>query len=140
VVRINEKHKLFIFVDAPEVAPSKDVINILDSGIDNKGMKIETKAIQNVLDRISGTGKVLLFPAGIYKTGTLTIPGETKIYLSAGANVKATDDIHVFEPASNLKSKGLIVIKDAKNVEIRGRGLLMGMAVYSAISLEIMPG
>jgi hypothetical protein len=126
VVRINEKYKLFIFVEVPEVAPSKDVINIHDSGIDNKGIKNETKAIQNALNLVSGTGKVLLFPAGIYRTGTLNISGNTKIYLSAGAILKATDDINDFEPASNLKSKGLILIKDVKNVEIRGRGVIDG--------------
>jgi hypothetical protein len=126
VVRINEKHKLFIFVDVPEVAPSKDVVDILDLGIDNKGIKTETKAIQNALNSIAGTGKVLLFPSGIYKTGTLSIPGNTRIYLSAGSILKATDNIDAFEPTPGLKSKYFILIKDAKNVEIRGRGTIDG--------------
>lgn len=124
VVRINQKHKLFIFADAPENKPVPTGINVVDLGIDNKGQRIETKAIQEALNSVSGTGKTLVFPAGIYKTGSLSISSNTKIYLSAGAILKAVDDISAFDFKDNVKPKSYIRIKDAQNVEISGRGII----------------
>lgn len=123
-VRINQKHKLFIFADAPENKPVPTGINVVDLGIDNKGQRIETKAIQEDLNSVSGTGKTLVFPAGIYKTGSLSISSNTKIYLSAGAILKAVDDISAFDFKDNVKPKSFIRIKDAQNVEISGRGII----------------
>ena len=124
VVRINEKHKLFIFAEPPDNEPTVNVVNVAELGINNKGVKVETSAIQKAMNDISGTGKTLLFPAGIYKSGSLSIPPNTNIYLSAGAVIKGVDEISAFDFKDNIKPKSFIRIKDATNVTISGRGVI----------------
>lgn len=93
VVRINQKHKLFIFADAPGNDPVSEIVKITDLGIDNNGVWLETAAIQKALNNISGTSKTLVFPAGIYKTGSLDIRSNSTICLEPGALIKGTDNI-----------------------------------------------
>jgi Endopolygalacturonase len=123
VVRINQKYKLFIFADTPESKPS-DTLNITSLGVDNKGSKIETAAIQKAINEISGTGRTLIFPAGIYLSGSLSIPSNTNIYLSAGAVLKGADDISAYGYNDKIKPLSFIRIKDASNVNITGRGVI----------------
>ena len=80
VVRINQKHKLLILADAPENVSITSSLNILDLGVENKGESTETKAIQDALNKASGSGKTLIFPAGLYRSGSLSIPANTSIY------------------------------------------------------------
>ncbi|MCX6328547.1 MAG: glycosyl hydrolase family 28 protein [Bacteroidia bacterium] len=124
VVRINQKHKLFIFADLPDKEPSKNIVNVVDLGIDNKGIKTETASIQKALNDVSVSGKTLLFPAGIYKTGSLAIPSYAKIYLCAGAILKGVDEISDFDFHDDIKPKSFIRIKDAEYVSISGRGII----------------
>lgn len=124
VVRINEKHKLFIFAEPPDNEPAVNIVNIADQGIDNKGVRTETLAIQKAINDISGTGKTLLFPAGIYKAGSLSIPSNTSIYLCAGAILKAADNISDFDFHDEITPKSFFRIKDAENVTISGRGII----------------
>jgi polygalacturonase len=69
---------------------------------------------------------VLVFPLGIYKTGSLDIPSDVRIYLEAGAILKGVDDISFFDLHDNIKPKSFIRIKDAHNVSISGRGIIDG--------------
>jgi polygalacturonase len=124
VVRINQKHRLFIFADIPDTEPSSNVVNVTGLGIDNKGVRIETASIQKALNDISGTGKTLLFPAGIYRSGSLSIPSNTNIYLCAGAVLKGSDNMQDFDFRDEIKPKSFIRIKDAENVTIGGRGII----------------
>jgi hypothetical protein len=124
VVRINKIHKLFILADKPEQSSAKNGINVLSLGIDNTGKRIETTAIQKALNDIKGSDRTLFFPAGIYKTGSLSIPSDTRIYLDAGAILKAVDDISSFCFGDKIKPVSFIRIKDAQNVEIHGRGII----------------
>lgn len=126
VVRINEKHKLFIFADKPENSSYKRGINVLDLGIDNTGKRIETAVIQKALNEISGSDRTLYFPAGIYKSGSISIPSDTRIYLEAGAILKAVDDLSLLGFNDKIKPGCFIRIKDAQNVEIHGRGIIDG--------------
>ncbi len=124
VVRINEKHRLFIFAEPPDNEPAVNIVSVAELGINNKGLKVETSAIQKAINDISGTGKTLLFPAGTYKSGSLSIPSNTNIYLSAGAVIKGVDEISAFDFKDNIKPKSFIRIKDATNVTISGRGVI----------------
>jgi hypothetical protein len=126
VVRINQKHKLFIFADLPEDRPVTDIVDITSLGIDNTGIRTETTSIQKALDNIAGSGKTLVFKAGIYKTGSLDIRSNTTIYIEPGAILKGVNDIKDFDFADGIKPKSFIRIKDAENVTIRGRGTIDG--------------
>jgi hypothetical protein len=124
VVRINKIHKLFILADKPEYSSFRRGINVLDLGIDNTGKKIETAAIQKALNSIKGTDRTLYFPPGIYLSGSLSIPSDTRIYLEAGAILKAVDDISLLHFDDKVKPHCFIRIKDALNIEIHGRGII----------------
>jgi hypothetical protein len=130
VVRINKTQKLFIFADKPEQSSAKAGINVLTLGIDNTGKKIETKAIQKALNEIKGTDRTLYFPAGIYLSGSISIPSDTRIYLEKGAILKATDDISQLSFGDKIKPAGFIRIKDALNIEIHGRGIIDGNGTF----------
>jgi hypothetical protein len=124
VIRINKVHKLFILADKPEQSSVKAGINVLKLGIDNTGKRIETRAIQKALNDISGTDRTLCFPAGLYLTGSISIPSDVRIYLDQGAVLKAADDITLLSFGDKLRPAGFIRIKDAQNVEIHGRGII----------------
>jgi len=123
---INKIHRLFILADKPEQNYSTGGVNVLDLGIDNTGKKIETKAIQKALDDIKGTDKTLIFPSGTYRSGSLSLPSGTRIYLASGAVLKAADDISLLTFGDTIKPGSFIRIKDALNIEIHGRGVIDG--------------
>lgn len=126
VVRINKKDKLFILADEHCKGPGKDTVNILSSKVDNSGRQIITTVLQSAINSIAGTGKTLYFPAGIYTTGSLSIPSNTSIFLEQGAVLKAAEEISMFDFHDAIKPKSFIRIKDARNVVIRGRGIIDG--------------
>jgi hypothetical protein len=124
VIRINNKEKLFIFADLPDNEIFKEGVKITDLGVTGTGTKVETVAIQTAINSMAGTGKTLVFPAGVYKSGSLTIPSGSRIFLSDGALLKGVDDLSAYPYRDSIKLRSFIWIKDASNVEIRGRGII----------------
>ncbi|HLP74704.1 MAG TPA: glycosyl hydrolase family 28 protein [Bacteroidales bacterium] len=122
-VRINGTQKLFIFADNFTDVPG-DTVNVkLFTGTLNPG-EVITDKIQAAIDKVSGTGKTLFFPAGIYTTGSLSIPSNSKIWLADGALIKGAQDLRLFTFNDSIKPKSFIRIKDAANVSIKGRGTI----------------
>ena len=64
MVKINKQHRIFIFADSPQENPALEKVSILNYDIDNTGNQIATSGLQKALNEISGTGKILEFPAG----------------------------------------------------------------------------
>lgn len=124
VIRVNKKEKLFLFADLPDNEGFKEGVKITDLGVSNSGTLIETAAIQKAINSLAGTGKTLVFPAGLYKSGSLSIPSGSRIYLSAGALLKGVDDLSAFTFSDSIRPRSFSRIKDASNVEIRGRGII----------------
>lgn len=121
VVFMNDK-KLFIFIDEYEEVPQNSV-NILSYGVDNTGGRNVTTEVQTIINTNAGTGQTLVFPAGIYMVDILKIPSYAKIHLTEGAVLKVPDNKNV---RVGSLSPCLMLIKDAQNVEITGRGILDG--------------
>ncbi len=128
MLRLNKKHKFFIFADEPYSLPTdKPIINIVDLGIDNTGQENMTTQIQKALENASGSGAVLYFPKGDYKTFPLTIGSNTHLFLDEDATIIAdTSDIKRYYPTDDLGTKRFIYIKDAENVKICGAGNING--------------
>ena len=103
-----------------------NIVNIVDAyGIDYRGNKNETKKIQKALNEISGSGKVLYFPPGTYKTFMLKF--KSNIYLEKILEFLLTQLLCPY--ISDHLRKGLesfILIKDVKNLEISGLGIIDG--------------
>lgn len=120
--------RLVIFVEPPEVLPKGELVDIVKSyKIDPTGTKNETQKIQQALNEISGTDKVLYFPDGMYKSFMLQIKSDTRIHLAKNARIIAD--------ASNLDSymasggKGInrfILVEDAQNIHVSGLGTFDG--------------
>lgn len=151
VIRINGGEYLFLLADAPQKETynekSPGILNVksfLPKG--NNSKKLLTASLQKALNSASGSGKVLYFPAGVYKTGTLQIKSNTKIYLDAGAVIKGSENRndyptdenrlesdHVNRKKEDYTDNGewmtfsrLILIDNAENVHILGRGIIDG--------------
>jgi len=123
MIRINRTHRIFLFADEIQ-NPEFSKISVSDYGIDATGNKLETTQLQAILDKTAGTGKVLYFPPGIYKTGLLRIRSNTSIHLEKGAIIKGPDAVSDLETEENINPRSLILIKDAENVKISGRGMI----------------
>ncbi len=124
MILINGEQRIFILADGIRKEPDAEVVSILDYGIDPGGSSMVTASLQKALKDISGTGKVLVFPKGIYRTGTLSIPSHIKIHLDPGAVIMGPEDISDLETAEKIRPRCMILIKDAEDVEITGRGII----------------
>ena len=129
LVRLNDSVRIFIFADPPKTVPEKNQLVDITARymIDKTGIKNETQKIQQALNEISNSGKTLLFPLGIYKTGQLTIQSNSKIYFERGAVLNAdTVSIAPYYPNDSLKTKRFISLTGVKNVLISGFGEING--------------
>lgn len=120
--------RLVIFVEPPEVLPQREVINITtEYAVDKTGQSNETLNIQKALDDISGSDKVLLFPAGLYKSSMLEIKSNSKIHLSKGARIIAdASDLDSYKAKNGGGINHFILIDGAHDIEITGLGILDG--------------
>ncbi len=149
VAEVNQGEKLIILANSPlRNVPDRDdrnLINISDYVSDNKGSTLQTKFIQKALDEASRTGKTLIFPDGIYRTGTLRISSNTNIFLAEGAIIKGSENRNDYPSDNNLPEADhinnkenysdngefmtfsrLILIDNADKVHIWGRGIIDG--------------
>jgi pectate lyase len=124
MVRINGDHRIFILADESQKEPDAEVVSIMDYDVDATGTELVTANLQKALDEISGTGKVLEFPEGIYRTGTISIRSFSKIYLAPGAVIVGPEDVSDLETEDQIRPRCLVLIKDAEDVEITGRGII----------------
>ena len=81
VVRLNDRDRLLLLADKPEKAPTADgqTLNAADFV---SGDGLQTANLQRALDEASATGRTLIFPRGVYPTGTLRIGSNTHLYLA----------------------------------------------------------
>ena len=139
---INGKRgRLFLFADPPEANPPRitngTVKNVLEfRGVDSSGNSNCTLGIQAAIDWVSQHHQeknILLFPDGVYKTGTLNVKPNVTIYLCSGAVILASDDNRDFvldhhDPDNPEQSNvtAFITMPDSHDVKIAGRGIIDG--------------
>src|SRR5690349_6922490 len=67
---------------------------ITDFGVSTDSTKLNTLAIQNVIDKANDNGGgTIVIPKGVYLTGALFFKPKTKLRLMEGAVLKGSDDI-----------------------------------------------
>ncbi|MBO5822607.1 MAG: glycoside hydrolase family 28 protein, partial [Lentisphaeria bacterium] len=59
----------------------KNMVNVKDFGAIGDGLFLDTRYIQNAVD----TGKIVYFPAGVYRTGTIFLKSGGGLHLSPNA-------------------------------------------------------
>lgn len=88
------------------------------------------KAVEDVEAQGGGT---LFVPAGVYRTRSIELKSNMTLYLDAGAELSFLDKIEDyellsgnFEGITRAMYKPLVYMKDAKNVTIKGNGIING--------------
>ncbi len=148
VLRVNEEEKIFIFAEErkiADVAPGAGALDVRSFGVDPSGKTLNTAQLQKAIDQAAKAGKTLVISAGVYKTGTLSIPSNSKIHFAPGAVLKASDnpadfpcdpgfkDVSLKADPKNYTVNGeymtfsrMILVDKAENVEIKGYGTIDG--------------
>lgn len=120
--------RLVIFVEPPEKLPEGEFVDIVKTyQLDNTGTNNETEKIQQALDEISGSGKVLYFPEGLYKSFLLQIKSNSRIHLAKNSRIIAdASDIESYLAKDGKEINRFILIQDAHNIHVTGFGALDG--------------
>jgi polygalacturonase len=67
---------------------------ITDYGVKTDSTKVQTKAIQKIIDKASKKGGgVIIIPKGVFLSGALFFKPKTSLYVSEGATLKGSDTI-----------------------------------------------
>ncbi|MCX7821811.1 MAG: glycosyl hydrolase family 28 protein [Brevinematales bacterium] len=142
VLQKSKKESLFILIDPmSDNKPSlsdPNVTNILTySGIDNTGANEVTTIIQSAINNAENSTKnIIYFPKGRYKTKTIWLKNNVKIYLDEGAILEcATTPVDLESHVNGHAiiencSYGFIVMNGVTNAGIFGRGTIDGNGKY----------
>ena len=141
VVRINDRDRLFLLADKPEKAPRGKVLDAADY-ISGEGL--QTANLQRALDEAAASGRTLLFPRGVYRTGTLRIGSNTHVYLADGAIICGSDNRDDYPTdnglaeADHIRNKehysdngermtfSRLILIEGENISLLGRGIIDG--------------
>lgn len=114
---------------------SQDYYNVLKYGAKNDSSALATKAIANAIAAASKAGGgTVYFPAGKYLTGPIHLKSNITIWIDAGAELHFSDNFDDYLPMVPTRYEGvdlysfspLFYAYEAKNIAIRGRGLIHG--------------
>ncbi|ESP90177.1 glycoside hydrolase family 28 protein [Candidatus Halobonum tyrrellensis] len=123
--------------DAEETGGAGDVRDVREYGATGDGESLDTEAIQGALDDCAASGGTVVVPPGTYTTAPLTVGDDTTLDLRAGATLSFVRDHEAF-PAKESRWEGwdqtgfhpCLLVEDAENVEITGRGTVDGQGDY----------
>ena len=112
---------------------AENMVNVKDFGAIGDGLFRDTRYIQNALN----TGKIVYFPTGVYRTGTLYLRSGGGIHLSPNAvilgskypedyNLTDFDPRNGFSVSEQASGAHLIIARDCDNVTISGSGTICG--------------
>ncbi len=106
------------------------VYNIKDAGAVGDGVTVNTEAINGTIKKCSEAGGgTVLVPAGLWKTGPITMMSNVNLHLQAGAMVVFSADPKdnpIVNTGKELKVMPLINGTGLKNIAITGKGIFNG--------------
>ena len=111
----------------------KNMVNVKDFGAIGDGLMLDTRMIQNAVN----TGKIVYFPPGVYRTGTIYLRSGGGLHLDANAvilgskypedyNANNFDKRNTFSVKERASGAHLIIARDCTNVSITGSGSING--------------
>ena len=132
VLQINSMEKLVLLGDPPETdepaSTGPGIFNVVSEyGADNSGATYTQPAIQEAVNAASNYGTserpgTVFVPPGLYKVrADLLLKDNVDFYLAPGAVLEADADIANYTVIDETINP-VIVVDDAENVTIRGRG------------------
>lgn len=111
-------------------------IRTSERNIDSTGKTLVTNELQALLDEAAGKGTLILTP-GRYLTATLYLRSNTELVLEEGSELVATTDESQYKTAWTRVAgimmegyEGLITVRDAEHVTVRGKGTINGNGPY----------
>ncbi len=143
IVKINDMNKKIVIAADPletDVPPSTGagIYNVTKSpyNADNTGTEMASDAIQRAIDDANQAGGGVVFvPAGVYKSGNLTLKSNVTFYLAGGAVIVGTgkgEDYVIDFRKDSRNADGTYFIRtavDSSNITIRGRGTIDGKGI-----------
>lgn len=103
----------------------EQVLSITDFGAAGDGTTLNTKAIQQALDKAAVKGGQVTIPAGIFLCGPLTLYSKTHLLLQKGAVLRLRNDIDSF-PSVQERYLNFITVSGAADIKISGEGTIDG--------------
>jgi polygalacturonase len=96
------------------------VYNVIELGAISDGKTLNTKVLQNIIDDCSKKGGgTILFPKGIYLSGTLYLKSNITFEISKGAVLLGSSNMRDYQ-------QHFIFAKDVENFKITGKGIIDG--------------
>lgn len=104
------------------------IYNILDFGAKADGITLNTKAINDAVNKcFENGGGTVLVPSGIFVTGTIVLKSNVNLHLEAGAVLSGSENPDDYD---NFFCKGgIIFCEDAYNVSISGKGSIQANGI-----------
>jgi polygalacturonase len=120
---------------------------VKDFGAKGDGNTLDTKAIQNAIDKCAIEGGTVFFTPGKYLTGSLELKSNVDIYVANGAVILGSTNLDdYFERQPELKSYNdaflkysLFYAEKAKNISIRGEGTIDGQGSAFKVTTKVKP-
>lgn len=143
IIKINDQKKKIVIAADPletDIPPSTGagIYNVTKSpyNADNTGTSMTSDAIQQAIDDAYQAGGGIVFvPAGVYKSGNLTLKSNVTFYLAGGAVIVGTgkgEDYVIDFRKDSRNEDGTYFIRTAvnsSNITIRGRGTIDGNGI-----------
>lgn len=139
VVRVNGLGYLFVFADEDDRLRYPDLasrsIRVGELGLGCPRNRVLTKPLQAAIDALSADEDrtYLVFPKGVYRSGTLEMRDNVTLFLEAGAVLLGSDDPRDFPPLRRLDARGewrdrhaFIVFDGVENAGLAGNGTIDG--------------
>jgi len=134
--------------DAVEKESKNNVfLDVYDFGATGKGKIPDTKAIQAAIDKSTENGGTVVFPKGIFLSGTIYLKDNVSLYLEPGAVILGSPEIEDYpKNMPDLEFYGserlfysLFYAEDKKNITIKGQGTIDGQGAKFVIKNNKKP-
>ena len=130
--------------DLPDIPPKE--FNVIDFGAIGDGLINDTKSIQKAIDFCAeNKGGVVLFPPGVYLSGTIFLKSNINLHFMEGAILLGSDKLDYFPetiPAirsytDNYTTRSLIYAEDETNITISGKGIIDGQGAKFPVTRDV---
>ena len=127
--------------------PPEEAINVRDLGAHGDGISLETAILQRAIDSCSLAGGEVLFPPGLYLTGSLEMRSNVTLRLQRGAMIMGSREIKDYaEHRPHLRSyndaflrHSLFYAERASNIVITGEGTIDGQGQWFKVTTKEKP-
>ncbi len=128
-------------------AQMKSFYNIVDFGAKGDGLALNTRAIQDAVDKCSEEGGTVIIPPGKFLTGSIELKNNVDIYIQNGAEILGSTNISdyverkpKFDSYNDVFLKhSLFYAESVENISVRGEGIINGQGETYKVSTRIKP-